>query len=37
MILIKTKDNLYNFNNLINIFISDDKIKIIGIFIKTII
>lgn len=28
MILIKTKDNLYNFNNLINIFISDDKIKI---------
>lgn len=28
MILIKTKDNLYNFNNLINIFISDDKIKV---------
>ncbi len=28
MILIKTKDNLYNFNNLINIYISDDKIKI---------
>lgn len=28
MILIKTKDNLYNFNNLINIFISNDKIKI---------
>lgn len=28
MILIKTKDYLYNFNNLINIYISDDKIKI---------
>lgn len=29
MILIKTKDNLINFNNLLNIYISDNRILIL--------
>ena len=30
MILIKTKDDLYNFNNLINIYILDNQIEIVN-------
>lgn len=30
MILIKTKDDLYNFNSLIDIYISDNQIKIVN-------